>query len=333
MVLPLVTFSASPSTINKGASSTLGWTTVFAHNVKIDGATVSLSGSKTVYPSSTKTYTLVAIGAGGTVSKSVTVTVIQPPPPPPPPPPPEEPPPPPPEEPPPPPPPPEEPPPEEPPPPPPAEPETLAWFIAIFGEIIGPIIYNIVQHAESDAVDRTVDQIIQTFYTINEWWLAKHPEIKAWIESLDESVRLEFIEMFNKSAQEYDEKLGTMNTELLGRIAPLEAWQEQAYVNIAMWWIEQQQSIYDELNERDKALHEYIDIGFGMTKVIAEEGDAALWDQTKLMDVKPPSWLEKVLIEVFEKVATMMADYFGSQVGDIAKGIEKGIEEGETKEE
>src|SRR5436305_12508558 len=53
--------TASPSTINSGQSSTLTWTTNDADSAYLDGVQVARSGSKTVSPTATKTYTLVAV--------------------------------------------------------------------------------------------------------------------------------------------------------------------------------------------------------------------------------------------------------------------------------
>ncbi len=74
---PTVTFTASPTTLNSGESATLNWTTTDATTVTIDQGIggVSLSGSKVVSPATTVTYTLTATGAGGTTTRSVTVTV------------------------------------------------------------------------------------------------------------------------------------------------------------------------------------------------------------------------------------------------------------------
>ncbi len=83
-------FLAEPSTIERGQSSTLRWSTSDATDVSISPGigSVSASGTRRVFPSDTTTYNLTAKGAGGTVSERATVTVTVPPPPPPPPPPP-----------------------------------------------------------------------------------------------------------------------------------------------------------------------------------------------------------------------------------------------------
>ncbi len=80
-------FTAEPSSIEKGQSATLRWSVANATDMTIDqgiGA-VQSEGQQTVTPSSTTTYTLSARGPGGSDSKSVTVSVTEPPPPPPPP--------------------------------------------------------------------------------------------------------------------------------------------------------------------------------------------------------------------------------------------------------
>jgi peptidoglycan-associated lipoprotein len=82
------TFVAEPSTIQRGQSSTLRWSTSNATEVSIEpgiGA-VEASGNRQVFPSNTTTYTLTAKGPGGTATATATVTVTQPPAPPPPPP-------------------------------------------------------------------------------------------------------------------------------------------------------------------------------------------------------------------------------------------------------
>jgi hypothetical protein len=77
---PTVSFSATPGTIAAGQNSSLVWTTTNATTVTIDKGIGSqpLSGSTSVHPTSTTTYTLTAIGPGGTVTSQATVTVIEP---------------------------------------------------------------------------------------------------------------------------------------------------------------------------------------------------------------------------------------------------------------
>jgi PKD repeat protein len=75
--LPTATFSASPQTINSGQSATLTWSTSGATAVSINQGigTVTTSGTRTVSPAATTTYTLTATNANGSVTQSVTVTV------------------------------------------------------------------------------------------------------------------------------------------------------------------------------------------------------------------------------------------------------------------
>jgi len=77
-------FTAEPSTINKGESSTLRWNVSNATSVTIDNGigTVPASGSRTVSPSENTTYRMTASGAGGDAVAAVTVYVTTPPPPP-----------------------------------------------------------------------------------------------------------------------------------------------------------------------------------------------------------------------------------------------------------
>jgi hypothetical protein len=74
---PTISFSASPDDIATGQTSTLVWDTTNATSVTIDNGIGSepVSGSVTVQPSLTTTYTLTANGPGGTVSSQATVTV------------------------------------------------------------------------------------------------------------------------------------------------------------------------------------------------------------------------------------------------------------------
>lgn len=78
-------FTAEPSAIEKGNSSTLKWSVKDATKVTITpgvGEVTAMDGSRAVFPGSTTTYRLVAEGAGGTAESSATVTVSDPPPPP-----------------------------------------------------------------------------------------------------------------------------------------------------------------------------------------------------------------------------------------------------------
>jgi len=68
-------FSASPSAIQEGDSTTLTWQTSNATSVSLDGQGVGADGSQTVSPNATTTYTLTAQGQGGPLTATVTVTV------------------------------------------------------------------------------------------------------------------------------------------------------------------------------------------------------------------------------------------------------------------
>ncbi|HWY48714.1 MAG TPA: OmpA family protein [Bryobacteraceae bacterium] len=80
-------FTAEPSAIERGQSSTLSWSISNATDMSISqgiGA-VQSQGQRQVFPTSTTSYTLTARGPGGNDTRSVTVSVSTPPPPPPPP--------------------------------------------------------------------------------------------------------------------------------------------------------------------------------------------------------------------------------------------------------
>src|SRR5215831_12449323 len=82
---PTASLTASPDTIDKGASTTLTWQTTNATDVSIEGVgALQPSGSQQVSPADSTTYTLTAKGAGGTQTATARVTVNAPPPPPPP---------------------------------------------------------------------------------------------------------------------------------------------------------------------------------------------------------------------------------------------------------
>jgi peptidoglycan-associated lipoprotein len=83
-------FSAEPTSIQRGQSSTLRWeVTGEVTSVTIDQTigTVQSTGNRRVFPNDSTTYNLTATGPGGTSTASATVNVTAPPPPPPPPPP------------------------------------------------------------------------------------------------------------------------------------------------------------------------------------------------------------------------------------------------------
>jgi len=75
--LPSATLSVSPATITSGQSSTLTWSTTNASSVTIDQGigSVGASGTRSVTPAATTTYTLTASNASGTTTKQTTVTV------------------------------------------------------------------------------------------------------------------------------------------------------------------------------------------------------------------------------------------------------------------
>ncbi|HZQ20410.1 MAG TPA: OmpA family protein [Terriglobales bacterium] len=73
---PTATLAANPSVIEQGQSTELSWHTTSANSVNIAGlGEVGASGSQTVTPNSSTTYTLTATGAGGTQDATTRVTV------------------------------------------------------------------------------------------------------------------------------------------------------------------------------------------------------------------------------------------------------------------
>jgi peptidoglycan-associated lipoprotein len=73
---PTATLAASPDVIQQGQSTVLTWKTENASEVTIEGlGTLNASGSKSVMPNGSTTYTLVAKGPGGTENASARVTV------------------------------------------------------------------------------------------------------------------------------------------------------------------------------------------------------------------------------------------------------------------
>jgi peptidoglycan-associated lipoprotein len=75
---PTATLAANPSTIEQGQSTTLTWQTANATEVTIAGlGTLPSSGSRSVAPGTSTSYTLVAAGPGGTKDASAHVTVDQ----------------------------------------------------------------------------------------------------------------------------------------------------------------------------------------------------------------------------------------------------------------
>src|SRR5262245_36158153 len=73
---PTATLSASPESIQQGRSTVLSWQTNNATDITIEGlGVVPPSGSRSVTPGASRTYTLIAKGAGGTSQASARVTV------------------------------------------------------------------------------------------------------------------------------------------------------------------------------------------------------------------------------------------------------------------
>ena len=73
---PTATLAANPSVVQQGQSSVLTWQTSNANEINIAGlGTLPPSGSRSVTPSASTTYTLVAKGPGGTSDASARVTV------------------------------------------------------------------------------------------------------------------------------------------------------------------------------------------------------------------------------------------------------------------
>jgi peptidoglycan-associated lipoprotein len=73
---PTATLAANPAVVQQGQSSVLTWQTSNANEISIAGlGTLPPSGSRSVMPSASTTYNLVAKGAGGTNEASARVTV------------------------------------------------------------------------------------------------------------------------------------------------------------------------------------------------------------------------------------------------------------------
>ena len=73
-------FVAEPGSILRGQQAMLRWSVSNASEISVAPAigTLPANGTRSVYPSSTITYTLKAVGAGGTTTASATVTVNTP---------------------------------------------------------------------------------------------------------------------------------------------------------------------------------------------------------------------------------------------------------------
>jgi peptidoglycan-associated lipoprotein len=82
--------TAEPSSIERGKSATLKWSSSNATRAELNQGigTIPTSGSREVFPTQSTEYTITVEGQGGKASASAMVTVRTPPPPPPPPPPP-----------------------------------------------------------------------------------------------------------------------------------------------------------------------------------------------------------------------------------------------------
>ena len=76
--LPTVTLSASPASITSGDASTLTWSSTNATTVSItpDIGTVAASGTRSVSPTSTTTYTATATNDTGSVTATATLDVL-----------------------------------------------------------------------------------------------------------------------------------------------------------------------------------------------------------------------------------------------------------------
>ena len=76
---PTATLAANPSVILQGQSTVLTWQTSNANEITVAGlGTLSPSGSRSITPTESTTYTLVAKGPGGTKEVSARVTVNAP---------------------------------------------------------------------------------------------------------------------------------------------------------------------------------------------------------------------------------------------------------------
>jgi len=75
---PTATLAANPTVIQQGQTTTLTWQTSNANEISIAGlGTLPASGTRSVTPDLSTTYTLVAQGPGGTKDASARVTVNQ----------------------------------------------------------------------------------------------------------------------------------------------------------------------------------------------------------------------------------------------------------------
>jgi hypothetical protein len=73
----IVSFAPTPATIDFGQSSVLSWVVQNATTVTVSTiGTVGLTGSHSISPATTTSYTITASNANGTVSANTTLTVI-----------------------------------------------------------------------------------------------------------------------------------------------------------------------------------------------------------------------------------------------------------------
>ncbi len=78
---PTASITAAPSVVNAGGSVVLAWRTTDATDISIDGiGSVPSAGTRTVNPTESTNFHLVAKGAGGTADATARVTVNAPPP-------------------------------------------------------------------------------------------------------------------------------------------------------------------------------------------------------------------------------------------------------------
>src|SRR5580704_15290297 len=80
---PTVNLQASPTTLQRGESATLSWSSTNATSLNISPGigNVSAEGSQRVTPQDSITYTITATGPGGSADASAHITVSAPPPP------------------------------------------------------------------------------------------------------------------------------------------------------------------------------------------------------------------------------------------------------------
>jgi hypothetical protein len=72
---PKITFTANPQTIAKGGSSTLTWEVTGATTIKLGHDSIEASGTKTVSPTSSTTYTITATNSAGVTEATAKVTI------------------------------------------------------------------------------------------------------------------------------------------------------------------------------------------------------------------------------------------------------------------